>query len=129
MKTILVSFILLIFVCSCRKINYSTNGQTIYETGKNLSGEKLLDRKASRIKIANSCRNCHGKHGDRMWEVSIKFSDLSDPKKRGLPYNDSLFYRFLDDDLKSDGHKANIGVIWKMNDRDKKDLLMYLKSL
>jgi hypothetical protein len=38
-------------------------------------------------------------------------------------------YRFLDHDLKSDGTKADIGVIWKMNDQDKKDLLDYLKTL
>lgn len=61
--------------------------------------------------------------------VSIKFSSLSDPDRMNNPYNDSLFFRFLDHDLKSDGTKANIGVIWKMNDKDKKDLLNYLKTL
>jgi hypothetical protein len=130
MKSIMILFtVYVFFFCGCTKTIYSTNGETIYRTGKNLKGEKLLNKDASRIKIVNSCRNCHGKNGDRMHDVSIKFSNLSDPEKNKIPYNDSLFYRFLDHDLKSDGTKANIGVIWKMNDTDKKDLLMYLKSL
>ncbi len=106
-----------------------SNGETIYTTGKNLQGEKMLDKSASRIKIVHNCKTCHGVKGDRMDDVSIKFSDLSDPSKHRIPYNDSLFFRFLDEDLFSDGTKANIGVIWKISDSDKKDLLEYLKSL
>lgn len=61
--------------------------------------------------------------------VSVKFSYLSNPDNFTVPYNDTLFFRFLDKDLKSDGTKANIGVIWKMSGQDKKDLLEYLKTL
>jgi hypothetical protein len=131
MKKIKIYFIVtvLILSISCRKQIFSTNGETIYKTGKNLQGEKLLDKNASRIQIANSCITCHGKKGDRMNSVSIQFSYLSNPDNFSIPYNDSLFYRFLDHDLKSDGTKANIGVIWKMNNQDKKDLLDYLKTL
>jgi hypothetical protein len=106
-----------------------SNGESIYTTGKNLQGEKMLDKSASRIKIVRSCKNCHGANGDKIKDASIKFSDLSDPSKHLIPYNDSLFFRFLDDDLFSDGTKANIGVIWKMSDEDKRDLLDYLKTL
>ena len=60
---------------------------------------------------------------------SIKFNDLSNPQNFSTPYNDMLFYRFLDEDLKSNGNKANIGVISKLSDTDKKDLLDYLKKL
>ncbi len=105
------------------------NGETIYTTGKNLQGDKMLNRSASRIKIVRSCKNCHGKNGDGMKSVSIKFKDLSDPAKHSISYNDSLFFLFLDDDLLSDGTKANIGVIWKMSGKDKQDLLNYLKQL
>lgn len=126
-------FLLIVVSCvmmiSCSKRSYSTNGETIYKTGRNLQGEKLLNKSASRIKIVSSCKTCHGKNGDAMQGLSIKFSYLSDPENFTVPYNDSLFYRFLDDDLKTDGSKANIGVIWKINDQDKKDLLDYLKSL
>ncbi len=122
-------FLALILTLSCNKQKLLTNGETIYRTGRNLKGEKLLDKGNSRIKIANSCKTCHGKNGDKMNSVSIKFSHLSNPDNFSIPYTDSLFFRFLDHDLKSDGKKANIGVIWKMNDHDKKDLLDYLKTL
>lgn len=128
MKTNIL-ILLTILLISCSKQVFFTNGETIYKTGRNLNGEKLLDKSNSRIKIANSCKTCHGKNGDRMNNVSIKFSHLSNPNIYSIPYTDSLFFRFLDYDLKSDGTKANIGVIWKMSDKDKKDLLEYLKTL
>ncbi len=128
MKNI-VLLIMIILLISCSKQFYLTNGETIYKTGKNLSGEKLLNKKASRITILHSCRICHGNNGDRMKRATIKFSYLSNPQNFNIPYTDSLFYRFLDHDFKSNGKKANIGVIWKMNDQDKKDLLDYLKTL
>ena len=133
MSKIMKTKIILIFVfaifASCSKVFYTTNGETIYRTGKNLNGEKLLDKTASRIKIVNSCQNCHGKNGDRMKNTIIKFSNLSNPNNYAVPYNDTLFFKFLDHDLKSNGTKANIGVIWKMSDKDKKDLLEYLKTM
>lgn len=127
--TIYLLQVIAILLISCSKQIFLTNGETIYKTGKNLLGEKLLDKTNSRIKIVNSCKTCHGNNGDRMNSVSIKFSYLSNHENFTVPYTDSLFYRFLDRDLKSDGRKANIGVIWKMNDQDKKDLLEYLKTL
>ena len=122
-------FCIALALLSCTKKTYVSNGENIYKTGKNLRGEKMLDKPASRIKIVSSCQGCHGKNGDRMNSVAIKFSYLSDPAKFSIPYNDSLFYRFLDKDVNSNGAKANIGVIWKMSDEDKKDLLAYLKTL
>ena len=121
--------IIAILLLSCSKQIFSTNGETIYKTGKNLKGDKLLDKSASRIKFVNNCKTCHGKNGDKMNSVSVKFSYLSNPNNFAIPYTDNLLFRFLDHDLKSDGTKANIGVIWKMNDQDKKDLLQYLKTL
>jgi len=126
---IFFSAISTILILSCSKQIYSTNGEAIYTTGRNLTGEKMLDKKASRIKIAHSCKTCHGKNGDAMNKVSIKFSYLSDPNNFSIPYTESLFFRFIDHDLKSNGTKANIGVIWRMNEQDKKDLLEYLKTL
>lgn len=124
----LFGFLVLLF-SSCSKQIFQTNGEAIYQTGKNLQGEKLLDKNASRIKIATNCKACHGKNGDRMYGVSIRFSYLSNPNNYPIPYTDSLFFRFLDHDLKSNGQRANIGVIWKMSDADKRDLLAYLKTL
>jgi len=120
---------LIIFFSACNNKIYQSNGETIYKTGRNVQGEKMLNKSASRIKIVNSCKSCHGKHGDAMRRVSIKFSYLENAGNFSIPYNDSLFFRFLDHDLKSDGEKANIGVTWKMSDQDKGDLLNYLKTL
>ena len=114
---------------SCAKRVYATNGETIYKTGRNLNGDKLLDRSASTIPFVHSCITCHGPKGNRMDRVSVQFRYLSDPNNFKVPYTDSLFFRFLDHDLKSDGTKANIGVIWKMSDKDKGDLLAYLRGL
>jgi hypothetical protein len=127
--TTCILFVTTISLISCSKQIFLTNGETIYKTGRNLNGDKLLNKPNSRIKIVNSCKTCHGRNGDKMNSVSIKFSYLSNPSNFSVPYTDSLFFRFLDHDLKSDGTKANIGVIWKMNDKDKKDLLTYLKTL
>ena len=115
--------------CGCSKTVYLTNGESIFKSGRNQDGEKVLDASASRIKIAHSCSTCHGKEGDAMKGISIKFSYLSDQENFEVPYTDSLIFRFLDSDIKSDGTKANIGVSWKMSDKDKSDLVAYLKTL
>jgi hypothetical protein len=128
MKTVLY----LLAVCSvfaCSRKVITSNGEKIYTKGENLAGESLLDANKSRITFINSCAGCHGKSGTRMVGLSIRYKDLSDPNRYKVPYNDSLFFRFLDEDLKSDGTEANIGVIWKLSDSDKKDLLDYLKTL
>src|SRR5258706_11126215 len=108
---------LLIIISACNNKIYQSNGETIYKTGRNIQGEKMLDKSASRVKIANSCKTCHGKNGDAMRRVSIKFSYLNNERNFSTPYNDTLFFRFLDHDFKSDGTKANIGVTWKMSDK------------
>ena len=121
-------FALLLFI-SCNKKIYPTNGETIYRTGKNKQGIELLDKGASQITIFKSCQSCHGKKGNRTNNCVIKYAALTNPNLHSVPYTDSLFFRFLDDDLKSDGTKPNTGVIWKMSDQDKKDLIGFLKTL
>lgn len=128
-KLLMTLIFLSAIIFSCGKNIYVSNGESIYKTGRNLNGERLLNESESRIKFVHSCQTCHGKNGDIMNGVSIKYSDLINPSLHSVPYTDSLFFRFLDHDLKSDETKANIGVIWKMNEKDKKDLLEYLKNL
>jgi hypothetical protein len=118
-----------LFLISCGKQVYKTNGESIYRTGKNLQGKNMLDRSRSSIPFFKSCQGCHGPSGDRMDKTHISYKSLSDPAYYVVPYNDSAIYRFLDRDLKSNGNAANIGVRWKMSDRDKKDLVDFLKSL
>ena len=128
MKVIYLSLILLLFQ-NCTKGFYSSNGETIYKTGKNKEGKKLLDKEHSQITFVRSCLGCHGKEGERNRNCTLKWSNLSNPQKHRVPYTDSLFYRFLDEDLKSDGSHAETGVHWNLSLEDKKDLLDYLKKL
>lgn len=116
-------------VISCARQSYPTNGETIYRNGKNLQGQSLLDKEHSSIRIFKSCQGCHGKSGDRLKSCNIKWSSLSDPAKIEVPYTDSLFARFLDQDIKSDGTAAQTGVHWKMTEQEKKDLIAFLKVL
>lgn len=113
-----------------------TNGESIFKTGKNLAGEVMQDMEKSEMSgMLHSCAHCHGesaqgKPNRRMGPTgSIKFKDLSDVKLHGVPYTDELFIRFLDTELKSDGTTALTGVVWKMSEKDKNDLLAYLKTL
>ncbi len=119
----------LLSLWACSQSVFQSNGESIYRLGQNLAGQKLLDRRNSRIGFADNCRLCHGKYGTTIRQHSIRFSDLANPQKYDPPYTDSLFFRFLDSDIKSNGENANIGVIWKMSDADKVDLLEYLKQL
>ncbi|MBS1493134.1 MAG: c-type cytochrome [Bacteroidetes bacterium] len=112
------------------------NGETIFKTGKNLSGEVLQDMEKSEMSgMQHSCAHCHGESAEgkphrRMGPTgSIKFKDLSDANLHKVPYTDELFFRFLDKELKSDGSPASTGVVWKMSEKDRNDLLAYLKTL
>ncbi|HEX2628452.1 MAG TPA: c-type cytochrome, partial [Chitinophagaceae bacterium] len=89
----------------------------------------LLDKNNSSIRIFKSCQGCHGKSGDRMRNNNIQWSHLSDAARTEVPYNDSLFARFIDDDIKSDGSAAQTGVHWKMTAKEKSDLIQFLKTL
>lgn len=125
-------FLLILFSCSfisCKKEIYSTNGETIYRTGKNNNGEPLLNKHASQIKAFKSCQGCHGKNGNRTSDCKINYKALTDSNLHTIPYNDYLIFRFLDEDLKSDGSIAKTGVKWNISDKDKKDLVEFLKTL
>ncbi|HEX8515790.1 MAG TPA: hypothetical protein VF868_06280 [Bacteroidia bacterium] len=129
-KKLAAACLITVTLLSCGKEERS-NGELIYRTGRNLEGETMLDRKGSQLKLAESCQDCHGRTGGNFLnrKESIRYKDLSDPSLRDIPYNDSLIFRFLDHELKSDGSRAITRVKWKMNNRDKKDLVNFLKSL
>ena len=129
-KLSLITFMLsLITVVGCSTKHYLTNGERIYQEGKNLSGDKLLDKRNSSISFIRSCRGCHGSDGKRLRYAIISWSGLTDPGRKTTPYTDSLFFRFIERDLKSDGSQVKTGVHWKMSTQDKEDLITFLKSL
>jgi len=119
----------LLIATACKPVIYSTNGETIYKSGKNTSGQELLDKNRSQIRFVKSCMGCHGENGTNVRKCDIRWSSLTNPKKLAVPYTDSLLYRFLDEDIKSDGSPARTGVHWNMGLQDKKDLVTFLKTL
>lgn len=127
--TFIILTVVTITIISCARQSYTTNGETIYRSGMNAEGQSLLDKNNSSIHIFKSCQGCHGKRGDRMRNCNIQWSHLSDAIKMEIPYNDSLFARFIDHDIKSDGSTAQTGVHWKMSGKEKNDLIQFLKTL
>ncbi len=121
-KSLFLSFLLLTTACS-KEMLYPTNGETIYRTGKNKQGDKLLDKDLSKITLFKSCQSCHGRDGSRI--SNIQYKVLTDKKAYKTPYTPDLLNRFLDDDVKSDGSKARTGVKWRMSEQDKKDLVAF----
>jgi hypothetical protein len=125
----LTFYLLLMTLVSCKK--ELSNGETIFRKGKNLKGEMVVFKLKGDIKLLTSCQDCHGRSGGNIInkDESIKYKDLSDPKLRAIPYNDSLIIRFLDTKIKSDGTRAEGAANTNMSDQDKKDLLNFLKLL
>lgn len=125
-----ISFLLIaVLLTSCATSVYSSEGESIYKSGKTLAGKNLFDRQKSSLTLFKSCQGCHGPSGKRVSDCNIQWSYLSDPAKMKVPYTKELFYRFLEKDLKSDGSKAQTGVHWQMSDNEKSALIDYLKSL
>jgi hypothetical protein len=129
-KNFFLVTLLLLILSACNKDKvYPTNGETIYRTGKNKNGDALLDKQASQHKSIRGCQDCHGDKGTDIPECIIQYSSLTDPSKHSVPYTDSLIIRFLDQEMKSDGSPAKTGVVWRMNNSDKTDLIAFLKTL
>jgi hypothetical protein len=122
-------FLIMMLLTSCSKAIYTTNGESIYKSGKNLSGKSLLDKQNSPITIIKSCNGCHGSSGTRVRNCNIQWSHLTDANRMSFPYTKELFYRFMDEDLKSDGSRAITGVHWQMTKNEKDDLINYLNTL
>ena len=110
---------------------FATNGEAIFRTGRNKDEVVVQDLgKSAMNMMVHSCEMCHGADGAGMTHTpSIRFRDLADPNERAIPYTDDLLKRFLDEELKSDGTRARTGVAWSMSDRDKTDLIAFLKTL
>jgi hypothetical protein len=128
--TVLLAFMVL-GLSNCKK-EYDTNGETIFRTGKNLSGTTLQDIKLSEMKMLHGCDNCHGSNGkgnSHHSTGSIAYNDLTNAKLHTIPYTDKLLERFIDHELKSDSTVAKTGVVWRMSAQDKADLIDFLKTL
>ena len=125
----LAVLLVIVIGSGCANKLYTTNGESIYMSGMDLTGRPLLDKEYSEITLFKSCNGCHGPSGTRIKSCNVQWSYLTDSSKLDVPYTEELFIRFLDEDLKSDGSKARTGVHWQMTVQDKSDLIEYLKTL
>lgn len=77
---------------------YSTNGETIFRTGRNLSGQLMQDLEKSQMSMmVHSCVSCHGSEGKGLMNTpSITYKVLTDPTRHDIPYTDYLILQFLD---------------------------------
>ena len=120
----LAVLLVIVMGSGCANKLYTTNGESIY-----MSGRPLLDKEYSEITLFKSCNGCHGPSGTRIKSCNVQWSYLTDSLRLAVPYTEELFFRFLDEDLKSDGSEARTGVHWQMTVQDKSDLIEYLKTL
>src|SRR5579859_840894 len=95
------------------------NGKDIFVTGFDAQGTDVLDLAASTMKMQMGCGSCHGSDGrgmtmPMMSTPSIRWADLSSATLHSPPYDQPLFFRFLDTEEKSNGAPAQTGVVWKM---------------
>ena len=118
-----------LIISSCSRAMFSSNGESIYKSGKNLSGKSLLDKQNSKLTIIKSCEGCHGSFGKRVRNCNIQWSYLTDATYMRVPYTKELFYRFIDEDLMSDGSPAITGVHWRMTNSEKDAIINYLNTL
>lgn len=94
-KLIIIAFIIFCSALSaCNERLHPTNGETIYRTGRNLTGEKLLDKNASTIKFRISCITCHGKNGDRMNPFLSNLAIYQAPIITQFPTRIACFFAF-----------------------------------
>ena len=132
-----IGIILFASSCSKKEVTYSTNGETIFRTGKNIDGTILQDMNASDYNSkVHGCADCHGDNGkgkyrggDEKETFSITYNDLTNSTLYSPVYNDSLIERFIDSETKSDGTHANTGVVFKMSKTGKIALIEFLKTL
>jgi hypothetical protein len=135
-KTILLFLSIVTISCSKDDETYSTNGETIFRTGRNIQGTVLVDLSQSQVGKIHGCAQCHGDNGKgkyrgggNMQTGSIAYNDLLNPTLYNPVYNDSLIKRFIDSETKSDDTHANTGIVFVMSEIDKIDLIIFLKTL
>lgn len=135
--SVLLLVLIVLGFSNCKKETYETNGETIFRTGKNLQGEVLQDLAKSEMSgMVHGCANCHGDNGKGKFRGggdrqtgSIAYDDLTNSALHTPIYTDSLIKRFIDSETKSNGTHANTGVVYVMSEKDKTDLIAFLKTL
>ena len=131
------------------KSSYTTNGERIYYTATNDSGQKIRFSAGPpwlRM-MGGSCVNCHGVNGKGAVPVmmssvvapDITYQSLTggehahgheDEHEEGAAYTDELIKRAITDGIGASEHPLNETMPrWKMSEKDLNNLLEYLRKL
>lgn len=124
---------------------YGSNGERIYLTGTNSSGERIPFSGGPRwlYMHGGGCAACHGSDGrggnpimmGTAISSDIRYQHLLEEEEHGEreehpPYTDALIKRAITQGLDPAGEPLDLTMPrWRLSDRDLNDLLEYLKGL
>ena len=130
-----------------RKSSYTSNGERIYYTATNDSGQRIHFSVGPSwlYMIGGSCVNCHGVNGKGGVPVmmsskvapDITYQSLisgkhkhGDEHENEAPYTDDLIKRAITNGIDASGHPLDKSMPrFKISEKDLNDLLGYLRSL
>lgn len=122
------------------KSSYKSNGERIYLTGENETGERIsssmMPSGTSMTQMMKmGCVNCHGIKGKggllfpdgKTKSANITWEHLQD---HDPPYNAEAIKKAVTKGIEPDGEKlSNFMPRWEMSEQDLQDLTDYLKTL
>ena len=124
--------------------DFESNGEGIYYTGFNESGELIETEYGPRWLYVHggSCVDCHGTDGRGGYPVMMGFEIPSDIRYESLvsedqeeeeehpPYTEETIKRAILDGIDPAGEPLDLTMPrWKMTDKDVDDVVEYLKTL
>ncbi|SDG16141.1 Cytochrome c, mono-and diheme variants [Methanolobus vulcani] len=119
------------------KTNFTSNGETIYYTGYNVSGQKIAFTYGPNWLYVHggSCVNCHGVDGKGGVPVMMAYTVPADITYSTLTSGDEVF---TDENIKAairdgvDPAGKQLDLVmprWQMSDADLNDIIEYLKEI
>jgi len=119
------------------KTNFTSNGETIYYTGYNVSGQKIAFTYGPNWLYVHggSCVNCHGVDGKGGVPVMMAYTVPADITYSTLTTGDEVF---TDENIKAairdgvDPAGKQLDLVmprWQMSDADLNDIIEYLKEI
>jgi mono/diheme cytochrome c family protein len=120
--------------------DYQSNGQMIYYTGYNQTGERIDTSLGPHWLYVHggSCVHCHGENGDGGVPVMMGYVVPSDITYEGLtsgeeehtPYTEETLRTAIRSGIDPDGRPLDPTMPrWDMTDEDVNDMIDYLKTL
>ncbi len=121
--------------------DYESNGQMIYYTGYNQSGQRIETTRGPHWLYVHggSCVHCHGENGQGGVPVMMGYVVPADITYEGLtsdeheghpPYTEETIRTAIRSGIDPEGHPLDPTMPrWDMTDEDMSDLLAYLRTI